>query len=143
MTDLEIRTTSRQDIDEIIDLWAQCDLIRPWNNPAQDIEIALKNPSSDILVGLRSDKIVATVMCGFDGHRGWIYYVAVHPDFRGNGYGKTITSAAEDWLRNVGAPKVELMIRDTNHKVRDFYERADYEVEPRIVMAKWLIQPDK
>ncbi|WP_259779939.1 GNAT family acetyltransferase [Aestuariispira ectoiniformans] len=138
---LEIRAIRDQDIEDIVSLWHKCGLTRPWNNPHKDIDIAREEPSSEILVGIQNSDIVASVMCGFDGHRGWLYYVAVDPGCRGKGFGREITIAAENWLRDRGAPKVELMIRDDNFTVRDFYHSAGYTVEPRIVMAKWLKEP--
>lgn len=138
---MEIRSITNTDIEAVIALWHKCGLTRPWNNPDKDIDIARKNGSSNILVGVQGNTILATVMCGFDGHRGWLYYVAVHPEYQGNGYGQKVTQAAENWLRQLGAVKVELMIRDDNFSVRDFYHNIGYEVEPRIVMAKWLEEP--
>jgi ribosomal protein S18 acetylase RimI-like enzyme len=82
-------------------------------------------------------------MTGSDGHRGWLYYVAVHPDHRGSGLGRAMVRHAERWLGRLGIAKVELMIRDDNDAVRGFYERLGFAVEPRIVMSRWLSEADE
>ena len=92
--------------------------------PAADIAFARRGPNSDILVGRSGDKLVATALVGHDGHRGWVYYVAVDPDAQGSGFGRAIMSAAEDWLRTRGVLKVQLMVRPDNSKVQAFYEDA-------------------
>jgi ribosomal protein S18 acetylase RimI-like enzyme len=82
-------------------------------------------------------------MCGHDGHRGWVYYVAVSPDLQGEKLGRAIMAKAEEWLLALGVPKLELMIRDNNAEVVRFYEALDYKTEPVIVMSRWLRpQPD-
>jgi ribosomal protein S18 acetylase RimI-like enzyme len=86
-------------------------------------------------------KIVATAMVGHDGHRGWIYYVAVAPEHQEKGAGREIMAYAERWLAQRGVPKAMLMIRETNNKVMGFYERLGYAVEERVVMARWLKKP--
>lgn len=138
---MQIRSIDIEDIEVIVELWRACNLTRPWNNPYKDVDIALKTDSCNILVGYDDDELVATVMCGFDGHRGWLYYLAVAPNRQGCGFGRKITNAAEEWLAIAGAPKVELMIRDDNVAVREFYENLGFAVEPRVVMAKWLSKP--
>lgn len=80
-------------------------------------------------------------MCGHDGHRGWLYYLAVDPERRGERFGRAMVRHAEDWLRGLGVPKVELMIRETNAKVVQFYHALDYKTEPVITMSRWLRQP--
>ena len=129
------------DIDAVVALWEACDLLRPWNDPHADIARARAAPQSEIFVMVdEGGAIVASAMAGDDGHRAWPYYVAVSPDRRGEGLGKAIMTHAEDWLKAQGATKVNLMIRGGN-PVQQFYEAAGYEVEDRIVMAKWLVEP--
>jgi ribosomal protein S18 acetylase RimI-like enzyme len=126
------------DADAVAALWGRCGLTRPWNDPHRDIALAMRGPNSTILAGRQGEVIVATVMVGHDGHRGWVYYVGVDPAQQGSGVGRALMTAAEDWLRLRGLQKVELLIRTENDKVQRFYETLGYEVEPRIVMSKWL-----
>lgn len=127
---------------DLVDLWRQCDLTRPWNDPDGDIDRALSNPSSTILLAVDEPETVGSVMCGYDGHRGWVYYLATAPDRRGQGIGQTLMKAAEGWLRDLGCPKIELMVRDTNTATLGFYDALDYERQPVEVLARWLIEPE-
>jgi GNAT superfamily N-acetyltransferase len=86
-------------------------LTRPWNDPAADIALARKGVNAAVLTGRDGSDIVASVLVGHDGHRGWVYYVAVDPDHRHKGYGRVIMDAAEDWLRERGIEKLQLMVR--------------------------------
>ena len=126
------------DIATVIALWQACGLTRPWNDPAADIALARRQPNSTILIGRADDAIVATVMVGYDGHRGWVYYVATDPDRRAKGYGRAIMSAAEDWLRAAGVPKLQLMVRRENAKAGAFYQSIGYAEAQTVVFAKWL-----
>ena len=121
-------------------LWRVCGLVRPWNDPLRDIESARANASSDIFVAAPRGcdrPILGSVMAGYEGHRGWVYYVAVAPEHRSQGLGERLMRHAEAWLREAGAPKVMLMIREENEPVRCFYEAIGYEVEQRTVMSRW------
>lgn len=91
-----------------------------------------------MLVGRDENTIIATVMVGHDGHRGWVYYVAVGPDQRKKGYGRAIMAAAEDWLRERGVEKLQLLVRADNTRVQAFYETLEYDQQERVVYAKWL-----
>lgn len=133
-----IRTITDSDVDAVAALWEACGLTRPWNDPRADITLARQTPSSEIFVGLVDDRIVASAMCGSDGHRGWLYYVAVDPASQGNGHGRAIMVQTEAWLAAQGVPKIELMIRSENTAVQRFYEAIGYNVEPVAVMARWL-----
>lgn len=126
------------DVPAVIAMWERCELTRPWNDPAGDIALARRGHNATILVGRHNDTIVASVMVGHDGHRGWVYYVAVDPDHRGREYGRTIMAAAEDWLRQRGIVKLMLLVRSDNAKVQAFYETLDYVEQDRILYAKWL-----
>lgn len=132
--------TIAEDADEagIVTLWERCDLTRPWNNPKADLAKTRKGPESTVLVGRDQQSVRATVMVGHDGRRGWLYYVAVHPDHRNNGYGRAIVTAAEDWLRARGIEKLQLLVRPENTQAQAFYETLDYDEQPRIIYAKWL-----
>lgn len=142
MSDLEILPYHTDFEHAVISIWQECGLVRPWNNPKRDIEKAVKTESAEILLGLVDGELAGTIMCGFDGHRGWIYYLAVLPAFQSKGAGLQLVHAAEDWLKDLGVPKVELMVRDSNHKVVGFYLRDGYSVEPVKTLSKWLQQPE-
>jgi ribosomal protein S18 acetylase RimI-like enzyme len=134
-----IRTAAPGDEQEVVELWRGCDLVAPYNNPGADFRFAVNGACSDVLVGLGEDGHVrATVMVGHDGHRGWLYYVASDPETRGLGLGRTIVMAGEEWLRQRGVRKVQLLVREANTKVVSFYERLGFESTPRVVMSKWL-----
>ncbi|WP_416899714.1 MAG: GNAT family acetyltransferase [Minwuia sp.] len=128
--------------DGLVALWTDCGLTRPWNDPDADIERAVSNPGSTIFVICQDDQVVGSVMTGYDGHRGWVYYLASAPAMRGRGIAATLMRAAEDWLRDRGCPKIELMVRDTNDAALGFYDRLGYEHQPVSVKAKWLIEPE-
>ena len=135
---LSIAPIEDADVTDVIALWQRCDLTRPWNDPAADIALARRGPNSTILIGRDGETIVATAMVGHDGHRGWVYYVAVDPDRQGSGHGRAIMNAAEDWLRQAGIAKLQLMVRPDNTKVQAFYESIGYDEQERIIYAKWL-----
>jgi len=122
----------------VVALWQRCGLTRPWNDPTSDIAFARRGPSSAILVGRRDGTIVATIMVGHDGHRGWFYYLAVEPDLQKQGLGRAMTQAAEAWLTERGIAKAQLMVRSDNAQVRAFYEALGYGEQERIIFAKWL-----
>jgi len=126
------------DVADVVALWERCGLTRPWNQPAADIALARKGENATILVGRKHDAIVATALVGHDGHRGWVYYVAVDPAQQGKGFGRIIMNAAEDWLRKTGVEKLMLMVRPENTTVRNFYESIGYGEQPRLIFAKWL-----
>jgi GNAT superfamily N-acetyltransferase len=135
---LAIAPIEDADIAAVIALWQRCDLTRPWNDPAADIAMACRGANATVLVGRDGGDIVASVLVGHDGHRGWVYYVSVDPERRGKGYGRAIMNAAEDWLRGLGIEKLQLMVRAGNAKVQAFYETLDYQEQARVIYAKWL-----
>jgi ribosomal protein S18 acetylase RimI-like enzyme len=130
--DIEIRPFAERDRKAVIALWHLCELTRPWNDPDTDIDLATACPSSTILVGEHEGAIIASAMVGFDGHRGWVYYLAVDPDSHGKGHGRRMMCAAEAWLALCGAPKVELLIRNDNRRA------LGYQPQQVSVMAKRL-----
>jgi len=115
-------------------------LVRSWNDPQKDISFARRKSESDVLVGEENGAIVASVMVGHDGHRGIVYYVSVSPECQGKGFGHQIMQAAEEWLRERDVWKMNLLIRQGNEKVQAFYESLGYEIEPRLCMARKLIE---
>lgn len=118
-------------------LWEAAGLTRPWNDPAADIRAALACPSSTVLAGRdEAGRLIATVMVGYDGHRGWLYYLAVAADRRGEGLGRLMVEAAERWLAARGAPAVRLMVRADNEGVTRFYERIGYEASDVRVLGR-------
>jgi ribosomal protein S18 acetylase RimI-like enzyme len=135
---LEIRPIADGEEAAVAALWTACNLVVSYNDPFVDIARCRKSPASELFVGAKGGRVVATVMVGEEGHRGWLYYVAVDPGERMHGYGRTLIRHAETWLKGRGMPKVMLMVRDTNTAMRDVYERLGYTCEPRLVMAKWL-----
>lgn len=135
---LAIAEIADADIAAVIALWQAAGLTRPWNDPASDIALARRGPNSTILIGRDGDAIVATVMVGHDGHRGWVYYVATDPDRRAKGFGRAIMNAAEEWLRAAGIAKLQLLVRRDNAKAGAFYQSIGYDEAQTIVFAKWL-----
>lgn len=133
-----IRPMRAAERDAVIALWRACGLVVPWNDPAADIALALSKPCSTVLVAEEDGGIAATVMVGHDGHRGWLYYLAVDPARQRRGLGRAMVSAAEAWLAAAGLPKVQLMVRATNGAVLAFYEKLGYAPSPVTVMQKWL-----
>ena len=135
---LAIAEIADADVADVVALWQRCGLTRPWNDPAGDIALARRNPNSTVLVGRTGGAIVATAMAGHDGHRGWVYYVAVDPDCRIKGFGRAMMDAAEAWLRAAGVPKLQLLVRRENAKAGAFYQSIGYEEADTIVFAKWI-----
>lgn len=135
---LAIRPIAAADIEPVVALWRACNLTVSYNDPHGDIAMARANPGSEIFVGELDGRIVATALAGSDGHRGWLYYVAVDPTLHGGGHGKAIVAHAEAWLAAHGVNKVMLLVRPTNTKVKAFYERIGYQEEDRSLFTRWL-----
>jgi ribosomal protein S18 acetylase RimI-like enzyme len=119
-------------------LWESVGLTRPWNDPVQDFTRALAGATSTVLGHRHDNELVGTVMVGSDGHRGWVYYLAVSPAHQGSGLGARLMASAETWLRERGDEKVQLMVRHTNEKALGFYEHLHYEDAEVSVLAKWI-----
>ena len=139
---MQIRAFTADDQEAVIALWRQCDLVQPWNDPKRDIQRKLQVRPDLFLVGAVNGKIVATVMAGYEGHRGWLNYLAVAPEFQRRGYGRAIVAAAEALLREVGAPKINLQIRTSNKAVVEFYQRLGYSMDDVVSMGKRLERDD-
>ena len=126
------------DIPALVALWEVCGLTRPWNDPQRDARLAIEGATSAIL-GLRdADALIASVMVGFDGHRGWVYYLAVAPDRRRAGLGRALMDAAEAWLRARGAPKLQLMVRAGNDEALGFYRALGLEPQDVVTLGRFL-----
>ena len=138
MAQLSIRPLVDGEEAAVIALWHACGLTRPWNDPAQDLAFARGKPSSDVLVGLADNRIVASAMVGHDGHRGAMYYVSVEPQQRGQGYGRQIVAAAETWLKQRGVWKANLLVRKGNEAVLEFYDGLGYETGTAQQIEKWI-----
>ena len=135
---LAIAPIADADVAGVVALWQSCGLTRPWNDPAADIALARKGGNATVLIGHDNGAIAATVLVGHDGHRGWVYYLAVDPDRRHKGYGRVMMDAAEDWLRQRSIEKLQLLVRVDNGQVKDFYQSLGYAMQERVIFAKWL-----
>ena len=139
-SEMIIRQYATEDETAVIELWRKCNLTKPWNNPKLDIERKLKVNPELFLVGLVQNRIAATVMGGYDGHRGWIYYLAVDPEHQRKGLGRQIMTSAEKKLLATGCPKIDLMVRKSNTQVVEFYKTIGYGHDEVITMSKRLIE---
>jgi ribosomal protein S18 acetylase RimI-like enzyme len=135
---VEIGALSVAEIEAAVALWEEAGLLRPWNDPLADIRLALAGPSSTVLAARAGGRLAATVMVGWDGHRGWIYYLAVAREFRRRGIGASMMKAAEAWLVARGAPKLNLMVRAENAAIVGFYESLGYRRGDVIVLQRAL-----
>jgi ribosomal protein S18 acetylase RimI-like enzyme len=133
-----IRMAKAEDRENVVDLWRRTGLTVPYNDPYADFDFALGKAASDVVVGELEGSVAASAMVGHDGHRGWVYYVSVEPSRQGQGLGEEIMSACESWLRERGVRKIQLMVRDSNARVKGFYQAIGYEPSPVSVLAKWL-----
>ncbi|MEM1146371.1 MAG: GNAT family acetyltransferase [Pseudomonadota bacterium] len=133
-----VRHAQETDKLNVIALWHACGLTRPWNRPEEDFDFALGGPSSTVLVVDSGDQIVGSALVGHDGHRGTVYYVSISPDWQSSGLGKTLMNAAEDWLRDHGVWKVNLLVRRDNAPAVQFYEKQGYGDQDCIVLGKRL-----
>lgn len=136
---MHIRPFQPTDEAVVIDLWQRCELTRPWNDPHQDIQRKLGVQPELFLLGEIDGKVAASVMAGFDGHRGWVNYLAVCPTQRRRGLGRQLMEAVEQRLEALGCPKLNLQVREGNQAVLTFYERLGYRVEPLTSLGKRLI----
>ena len=136
---LTVKSAGAEDEQAVVALWRACDLVASYNDPVADFRFAKAGACSDVLVAVDSTgEVAGSVMVGHDGHRGWLYYVAAQPTLRSKGVGRRMVQAAENWLRQRGVVKVQLLVRETNTKVVGFYEHLGFEVAPRVVMSRWL-----
>ena len=135
---MQIRPFQSPDEQPVIELWHKCDLVRPWNNPQKDISRKLQVQPELFLVGVVEEQIVATIMAGYEGHRGWLNYLAVAPQYQRRGLARNLVGEAERLLRVAGCPKINLQIRSSNQAVIGFYRRLGYDVDDVVSMGKRL-----
>lgn len=143
MKNLVIRTYQHDDEVAVIELWRQCGLVVPWNNPHSDIARKCADSPQLFFVGVTATALVATCMAGYDGHRGWIYYLAVTEAQRRQGIAARMVRHAEAELRRLGCPKLDLMVRNTNAAVISFYRSVGYGEDPVVVLSKRLIEDEQ
>jgi len=135
---MRIRPFQPSDEPAVLSLWQRCDLVRPWNDPAKDIRRKLDVRPDLFLVGELDGQIIASVMAGYEGHRGWLNYLAVSPQHQRRGYARAIVAEAERLLRRAGCPKINLQVRSTNQAVIEFYKKIGYSVDEVISLGKRL-----
>ncbi|HEY1065187.1 MAG TPA: GNAT family acetyltransferase [Pirellulales bacterium] len=136
---MQIRPFREADEEAVIELWRRCDLLRPWNDPRRDVARKLTVQRELFLVGESAGRIVAAAMAGFDGHRGWVNYLAVSPDHRKQGWGRRLMERIEAELEAIGCPKLNLQVRATNAAVLAFYRRLGYATDDVVSLGKRLI----
>jgi len=139
---VDIRRYEPRDEESVVQLWTDCGLVVPWNDPRRDIQRKLKVQADMFLVACLDDRVVATVMAGYEGHRGWINYLAVSPHCRRKGIGRRMMEEAEALLRAAGCPKINLQVRSTNDAVIGFYKRIGFKTDDVMSLGKRL-EPDK
>lgn len=135
---MQVRRYQPADESAVISLWRRCDLVVPKNDPARDIALKIGWQPELFFVGEDDGRILATVMAGYEGHRGWINYLAVDPDVQRRGLGRLLMSVAEDALRATGCPKINLQVRSSNGAVVAFYRHLGYVVDEVISLGKRL-----
>lgn len=138
---MEVRTFVESDREAVIELWKDCELTRPWNDPSSDIDRKLKFQPDLFLVGSIGPRLVGSAMAGYDGHRGSVFYLAIDPDFQGKGYGQKLMLHIEKLLTDIGCPKLNIVVRSTNSAVLSFYHDIDYSSDDVVSISKRLI-PD-
>ena len=136
-----IRPYGDDDFAGCIALWKKCGLTTWYNDASRDIALWQRSEGAEIFVAERNGAVVGSICCGHDGHRGWLYYVAVDPALQGAGLGRRLVRHAEDWLGRQGILKIQLMVREANQAVIGFYAALGYAFTPRAVMARWLELP--
>jgi ribosomal protein S18 acetylase RimI-like enzyme len=139
---VRIRPFEAVDEEALVKLWVACELTRPWNDPGRDISRKLADSPALLLVAEEDGEIVGSVMAGYDGHRGWINYLAVSPSRQRRGLGRALMVAAEERLATLGCAKVNLQVRDGNAVARAFYEAIGYEHDPVVSYGKRLVSDE-
>jgi ribosomal protein S18 acetylase RimI-like enzyme len=136
--DAAMREADSSDAQQVIALWEACGLTRPWNDATTDFARAISGPASAVLLVQEGPSLTASVMVGHDGHRGWVYYLAVAPERRRSGLGRTMMEAAEAWLRARDVPKIQLMVRDDNESALAFYEALGLARQKVVMLGRFL-----
>ena len=136
---LHLRPYRAADEATVIELWHVCGLTRPWNNPQLDIARKLTTQPELFLVGTVGATLIATAMIGFDGHRGWVNYLAVAPSHRRLAIGRALMDEAERLLTECGCPKLNLQVRSSNVDVIAFYRSLGYATDDVVSLGKRLL----
>lgn len=136
---MRIRTFSPADTEAVVRLWETCGLTRPWNDPRRDIARKLEVQPELFLVGESDGRVIATAMGGYDGHRGWVNYLAVNPSARGDGIGRALMTELEERLKAMGCPKLNLQVRADNEAALGFYRALGYDVDAVVSLGKRLV----
>jgi len=136
--DLVLRSYEPGDREALVALWSICELTRPWNNPHRDIDRKLARDGDNLLVLEEDNQLFGSVMVGYEGHRGWVNYLAVHPDHQRQGLGRLLMDEAERRLRDLGCAKVNLQVRASNETAREFYRQIGYTVDEAVSFGKRL-----
>lgn len=136
---MKIRSFQPADEADVIALWQACGLTRPWNDPHRDIQRKLGEQPELFLVATEADALVGSAMVGFDGHRGWVYYLAVSSAHRRMAIGRALMHEAERLLIERGCPKINLQIRSSNAEVLAFYRKLGYTQDDVISLGRRLI----
>ena len=139
---MKIRIFTNKDKLAVIQLWEECGLTRPWNDLVKDIDRKLMVQPELFLVGELDNRIIASAMAGYDGHRGSVFYLAISPEQQGKGYGKKLMSEIELKLTEMGCPKLNILVRSTNNRVLSFYDKLGYKLDEVVSVGKRLI-PDE
>jgi GNAT superfamily N-acetyltransferase len=139
---LLVRAFELADEPAVIALWERCGLTRSWNDPREDIRRKLDVRPDLFLVGVLEGRVVASVMAGYEGHRGWINYLAVSPEHQRKGFGRIMMAEAERRLHEAGCPKINLQVRSSNTAVIEFYRRLGYGVDDVVSMGKRLVNDE-
>ena len=140
---MQIRAFQPADETAVVALWQECGLTRPWNDPRADIARKLTEQPELFLVGTLADEVIASAMVGFDGHRGWVYYLAVAARHRKQSYGRALMQEAERLLTQRGCPKLNLQVRSSNAEVIEFYRRLGYVQDETVSLGKRLIHDEE
>lgn len=140
---MDVRPLPPDQHDAAVALWHEAGLTRPWNDPVADLDRALAGPASTVLAVLDGQRLLGTVMLGHDGHRGWVYYLAVAADARRRGIGTGLVRACEAWLVERDIPKLQLMIRNDNTSAQAFYAPLGYELVDVTVLGRRLDEPPR
>ena len=139
---MTIRPFRIEDEAHVIALWTKCDLTRPWNDPRKDIQRKLQVQPELFLIGEENGHIIASVMAGYEGHRGWLNYLAVDPNHQRRGHARMLLAETERLLLEHGCPKINLQIRTTNAAAAAFYHALGYELDEVISMGKRLVSDE-
>ncbi len=140
---MRIRAYVEADADDVVALWSQCGLLRPWNDPRKDIARKLRVQRELFLVGELEGRLVATMMVGYEGHRGWVNYLAIEPGRQRGGLGRQMMAEGERRLRDLGCPKVQLQVRKENVQALAFYRALGYREDAVVNMGKRLIDDEE